>query len=124
MTLKELYTLIGGDYDSAMKVLRIEKLMDKHIRRLPSNSVFADLTEAGKTMDPTGLFESSHAIKGVCANLGLVNIAHAASEICDEFRDGAARRLSDDEVKKRIEYIDEAFKTASRVIGEYDASVQ
>ena len=31
MTLKELYSKIGGDYDQAVRVLRMEKLIDKHI---------------------------------------------------------------------------------------------
>ena len=121
MTLKELYAGIGGDYDRAIAVLRIEKLMDKHIRRLPSNTIFADLVDAGETMDPTRLFESAHAIKGVCSNLGLVNLAVTASEICDEFRDGSERRLTDDQIKAKINEIDEGFKKASEVIREYES---
>ena len=29
MTLQELYIEIGGDYDQAVRVLRVEKLIDK-----------------------------------------------------------------------------------------------
>ncbi|MBR0302804.1 MAG: Hpt domain-containing protein [Clostridia bacterium] len=122
MTLRELYDAIGGDYDRAIAVLRIEKLMDKHIRRLPANPVFADLDAAGESMDPVRLFESAHAIKGVCSNLGLITLADVASEICDEFRDGAVRRLSDEQIKEKISEIDDGFNKAADAIREYDAA--
>ena len=92
MTLKELYAGIGGDYDRAMSVLRIEKLLDKHIKKLPDNDIFQKLGEAGKSLDATALFETSHAVKGVCYNLGLITLAEAASEISEEFRPGNPRK--------------------------------
>lgn len=47
MTLQELYYEIGGDYEQAMRVLRIDKLIDKHIRKLRTNSVVDGLIAAG-----------------------------------------------------------------------------
>ena len=32
MTIQELYQMIDGDYDQAIRVLRVDKLIDKHIR--------------------------------------------------------------------------------------------
>ena len=32
MTIQELYGKIGGDYEQALRVLRMDKLLDKHIR--------------------------------------------------------------------------------------------
>ena len=122
MTLNELYNKIGGDYGRAMMVLRIEKLLDKHIRKLPSNPIFAGLEEAGKAMDGTAIFESAHAIKGVASNLGLVKISDLTAEICDEFRPGNARRLSDEELKSLIKEVGELYKTACDGIKEYEAS--
>ena len=121
MTLKELYDAIGGDYDRAIQVLRMEKLMDKHIRRLPDNDIFAALFAAGQTMDAQGLFESAHAIKGVCANLGLTNLADLASEISEEFRPGTPRTLTDEQVGERVRKIEETFRRASDLIREYAA---
>lgn len=121
MTLVELYAAMGGDYGQACKVLRIEKLIDKHIRKFPDNDIFSGLVEGGKTMDGEKLFESSHAIKGVCANLGLTPIASLASEICEEFRPGKERKRSDPEVRSMIDEIMrlralaiEAIKTYSK----------
>ncbi len=123
MTLKELYDSIGGDYEQAQRVLRIDKLIDKHIRKFPANPVFADIEDAAKTMDASRLFESSHAIKGVCSNLGLVNIASAASEISEEFRPGNPRKMTDGEVKSKVDGIGKMFAAASDGIRAYEASL-
>ena len=83
MTLQELYQEIEGDYDQAIRVLRVEKLIDKHIRKFPTNGVADSLLKAGETMDAQGLFEAAHALKGICGNLGLVRIAALADQIDD-----------------------------------------
>ena len=105
MTLQELYQVIGGDYNQAIRVLRMEKLLDKHIRKLTTNGVVEALLEAGETMDPTRLFESAHAMKGVCANLGLVGLAEAASRIAEEYRPGKSRTLGDAGVREILDQI-------------------
>ena len=121
MTLQELYVAIGGDYDQAVRVLRIEKLIDKHIRRLPTNGVVDGLLDAGGSMDPTELFEKSHAMKGVCANLGLVKLSAAASEISEEYRPGNQRQFSDEEIKAKLEAIRSDYTVIVEKIREYEA---
>jgi len=121
MTLQELYESIGGDYEQALRVLRVEKLIDKHIRKLAGNGVVDNLLAAGETMDPTQLFEAAHATKGVCANLGLTRIAGLASEIAEEFRPGTPRTMSDDEVKDKLRAIDGLYETTKEGIGRYVA---
>ena len=124
MTLKELYALIDGDYDRAMNVLRIEKLLDKHIRRFPQNGIVDSLVSAGTSMDANGIFESAHALKGVCANLGLVKMASEASELTEEFRPGSTRKLSDGDIRAKISAINEMYKKASEGIRLYEQSAQ
>ena len=120
MTLQELYRQIGGDYDQALRVLRVEKLVDKHIRKLTKNGLIEALVNAGDTMDPTQLFETSHAVKGNCANLGLTNLSAAASEISEEFRPGNPRRFSDEEVRGKLERIDAMYRQAADGISRYE----
>ena len=120
MTLQELYQLIDGDYERAIHVLMVEKLIDKHIRKLVKNGVVASLLEAGKTMDPTQLFETAHAVKGVCANLGLVKIADAASEIAEEYRPGNARSMSDEMVREKLAEIEKLYQKAVDGIRQYE----
>ena len=119
MTLQELYSQIGGDYDQALRVLRMDKLIDKHIRKLPLNGVAEELLDAGKRMNPSELFEAAHAMKGVCANLGLTGLSGMASEIAEEFRPGNPRKFSDSEVIRRIEEIEELYRKTTEGIQEY-----
>lgn len=124
MTLQELYQLIDGDYDQALRVLRVEKLMDKHIRKLPKNGVVDSLIEAGKTMDPEKLFETSHAAKGVCGNLGLTRLAEAASEISEEFRPRNPRKFSDAEVTDKLQRIAELYEKTKDGISRYEGTAE
>ena len=124
MTLQELYGLIEGDYEAATKVLRIEKLIDKHIRKLPANPIFGDLFKAWDARDGQAVFEAAHAVKGVCSNLGLVRIAALASDICEEFRSGNQRRYSDERVGEIVCEIEKLFSRASDGIARYEAELQ
>lgn len=119
MTLNELYEQIGGDYQQALRVLRMDKLIDKHIRKLPTGGVADMLIAAGETMDPTQLFESAHAVKGVCGNLGLTNLAALASEITEEFRPGNSRKLSDAEIGEKLRAFADLYQQAKDGIGRY-----
>ena len=103
MTIQELYKRIGGDYDQAISVLRLDKLIDKHIKRFITSGVVEGLLSAADNGDPTEIFETSHAVKGVCSNLGLTKLSAVASDITEEFRPGNVRKMSDEEVKTRIE---------------------
>lgn len=120
MTLQELYENINGDYAQAMRVLRMEKLMDKHIRKLTKNGVIDALLAAGETMDPTALFDAAHAAKGVCGNLGLVNLASAASDIAEEFRPGNPRTMDDAAVKEKLAAIAALYKKTAEGIAQYE----
>ena len=120
MTLQELYQSIGGNYENAIRVLRMEKLMDKHIRKFTKNGVAEKLLEAGRSMDAKELFESAHALKGVCGNLGLTEMSELASEIAEEFRPGNARKLSDEEVDGKIAKIGELYRKVCEGISRYE----
>lgn len=116
MTLQELYAEIDGNYEQARRTLRVDKLIDKHIRKLTTGGVIEGLLAAGTSMDATELFETSHAAKGVCGNLGLTKLADAASQISEEFRPGNPRTMTDDEVKERLAAIEALYaKTADGI---------
>lgn len=120
MTLQELYQNIDGSYEQAVNVLRMDKLIDKHIRKFPQNGVTEALIDAGKSMDPTQLFEASHALKGVCANLGLVKMAEAASDISEQYRPGNTPKLSDEEVRARLDEIERLYTKTKQCIRQYE----
>ena len=123
MTLPELYREIGGDYDQALRVLRVEKLIDKHIRKLPNNGLVENLLEAGKTMDPDRLFEAAHAMKGNCANLGLTALSALASDIAEAYRPGNPRTLSEAETAEKLEQIGDLYRKTAEGIRKYEGAV-
>ena len=123
MTLQELYLEIGGDYDQALRVLRVDRLVDKHIRRLPSNGLVESLLEAGKAMDPDRLFECAHAMKGNCANLGLVSLASLASDITEAYRPGHPRTMSEEQTAEKLKEIDALYRKTAEGIRKYEGAV-
>ncbi len=117
MTLQELYESIDGSYEQAAKVLRVDKLIEKHIKKFADNGVVEKLLEAGETLDPEEMFETAHALKGICGNLGLTKLYDLASELSDEFRPGNERQHSDEEVRATLDEVKAAYeKTTSGII--------
>jgi len=120
MTLQELYQKMDADYEQAIRVLRMDKLVDKHIRKLTKNGVVDNLLKAGDGMDPAQLFESAHAMKGVCANLGLTKLSKAASDIAEEYRPGNTRSHTDEEVKAMLSQIAAMYQKTAEAIRKYE----
>jgi hypothetical protein len=120
MTIQELYTLIGGDYAQATKIMRRDRLVDRYIRKLGSSGVGESLAAAGEKMDPAALFESAHAMKGVCANLGLTTLSEAASDLAEEFRPGTARHYTDQQVQEKLSVISALYQRTIDGIRQYE----
>ena len=120
VTLQELYQNIGGNYDQAIRVLRVEKLIDKHIRKFTKNGVVEKLLEAGSRKDPTEMFECAHAMKGVSANMGLNDLSEMASEIAEEYRAGNPRKMSDAQVDQILSDIAARYEKTVAGIRAYE----
>ena len=122
MTIQELYAEIGGSYEQAVKIMKLDKMIDRYVRRLKSSSFDDQLAAASESMDPSALFETAHAMKGVCANLGLVKLAEAAHVITEEFRPGAPRTLSDDEVCEKLKVLKDLYRKTIEGINRYEGN--
>ena len=121
MTIQQLYDRIGGNYEHAVRIMKKDKLIDKYVRKLKDSNVGDALAQAGETMDAVKLFESAHAMKGVCANLGLDALASVADEITEEFRAGNPRTLSDEAVREKVAGILQRYRDTVEGIAEYEA---
>ena len=119
MTLQELYTRIDGNYDHAVQIMRMEKLISRYVLKFPSSDLNGSLMEAAKSMDPTQLFERAHAMKGVCANMGFDKLSEAVGLITEEFRPGNQRKHSDEEIKAMLADIDAMYKRTVAGIEQY-----
>ena len=79
MTLQELYGRIGGSYEAARRILPMDTLISKFIIRLLSDGSCGRLMEAYAHDDARGIFEAAHSMKGVYANLGLLELSSMSS---------------------------------------------
>ena len=102
MTLQELYESVGGSYDSAKRVMQMERLIAKFIVKFPDDPSAGKLFAAWDARDVFAAFEGAHALKGVCANLGLDALSARSSELCERLRSGAAETLDDPECARRM----------------------
>lgn len=123
MTLQELYASIDGDYDRAVQIMKMDKLIGRYIQKFPKSGVNEALQAAGESMDPVKLFESAHAMKGVCANMGLVKLSDKVGILTEEFRAGNARQFSDDQVKAMIAEIDALYRRTVEGIHQYESTL-
>lgn len=123
MTLQELYASIDGDYDRAVQIMKMDKLIGRYIQKFPKSGVNEALQAAGESMDPVKLFESAHAMKGVCANMGLVKLSEKVGILTEEFRAGNARQFSDDQVKAMIAEIDALYQRTIEGIHQYESTL-
>ena len=119
MTLQELYTRIDGNYDHAVQIMRMEKLISRYVLKFPASDLNGALMEAAERMDPTQLFERAHAMKGVCANMGFDKLSEAVGLITEEFRPGNQRKHSDEEIKAMLADIDAMYKRTVAGIEQY-----
>ncbi len=112
MTVQELYESIGGSYDSAKRILQMDKLIGKFVVKFLDDKSFGNLLAAAEAGDGTGIFEGAHAMKGVCANLGLDNLSQAASVLAEEFRPGSPRSMDDAVVQEKVSELKQMYDKA------------
>jgi HPt (histidine-containing phosphotransfer) domain-containing protein len=119
MTIQELYETAGGSYESAKRVMQLDKLIEKFIVKYVDDRSFEKLGASWEARDAVGTFEAAHTMKGVCANLGLDTLSAHASELAEEFRPGHERRLSDGEVQSRVDELRVLHEKAVSAIRAY-----
>lgn len=121
MTLQELYAAIGGNYEHALQIMRLDKMIDKYLRKFAAGALDADLRAAAESGEPGRIFDAAHALKGVTANLGLDDLAAAVGAVTEEYRPGAARKLSDAEVQALLAQVRDLCQRAAEGIARYAA---
>ena len=121
MTVQELYESIGGSYDSAKRILPMDQLIAKFVVKFLDDKSFEKIETASQTGDGSGIFEGAHAMKGVCANLGLDSLSQAASVLAEEFRPGNTRTMDDAEVQAKIAELKVRYEQTMEGIRQFSA---
>lgn len=88
MTIRELYDAVGGDYDDFLKRIPREDLIGKLVVKYARSERFAELFAAYEAKDYKKVFDVSHTIKGMAANISFTEARNTMSEICEAVRNG------------------------------------
>ena len=86
MTTRELYDIIGGDYDAAMAYLGSERLIARFVGKFPADDSLPRLFRAWESRDLAEAFSAAHEAKGMCANLYLKDLQERASQVTELLR--------------------------------------
>ena len=86
MNVRECYAQMGENFEDMFSRLPREASIIKYLRRFAENTEFDELIEAVDAGNFQRVFELSHDLKGMSANLSLSKFGAQMSEICEETR--------------------------------------
>ena len=121
MTTQELYTNIGGCYESAKRTMMMDKMINRFVLKFLNDKSYEKLTAGKEAGDPVAMFEGAHALKGVCANLGFDDLSKMASDVAEEFRPGHTPAMPPEELDRRFEEIGALYQRTIAGIQQFQA---
>ena len=86
MTIREVYTLVGGSYDDMSERFPSDALILRFLTMLPQDGSMELLVRSMDTADAKTAFRAVHTLKGVALNLGLTALAGVCSEMTEALR--------------------------------------
>lgn len=113
MDLRTFFSQVGGDYDEVMNRLPTEGMVKKFLRRFLDDPSCGELEQALAQGDLPTAFRAAHTLKGVGMNLGLGDLARAASELTEQLR--GATELPPPQM---VQAVERAYHRAAECIGQ------
>lgn len=89
MNLEKLYQEMGGDMADAVRRLGSIAAVERFLRMFAGDDTFAMLQAAMSAGDARRAFRAAHTLKGLAANLGLVQLWQAASALTEALLRGS-----------------------------------
>lgn len=86
MTLKECYNKLNGNYEEALSRLMNETLMDRFVRKFPSDPSMQALLDKVAEGDWPEAFKAAHTLKGVAGNMSFTELQQSASALTEQMR--------------------------------------
>ena len=88
MTLQELYTEIGGDYNEVRGRLPSDKFIQKFVLKFLDDKSYVLLISSLEQGNSEEAFRAAHTIKGMCQNLGFNTLLASSAELTEALRSG------------------------------------
>ena len=74
MTVKEVYSEVGGNYEDVISRLRTDERVARFLAKVASDGSFVLLEKSFSEKNTEEAFRAAHTIKGVCMNLSLTKL--------------------------------------------------
>ena len=116
MTVQEFYTATGGDLEDLLKRIPREAMISRFVKKYAESEDFDRMLLAYEAEDYRGVFEASHNIKGMTANLSLTSLTVPVSEICEAVRNGAPDKDISGLIKTAKEAQDKVISLAGQLV--------
>ena len=94
MTTQECYAKMGANYEEVLGRLYNEAMIHKFVLLFLKDDSYSNLEAALKAGDVQTAFRAAHTLKGLAANLGLVQLGQAASALTEALRGSDMQRAS------------------------------
>lgn len=91
MSIEDLYSSIGSDYEEVFSRLPSKQLIEKFIVKFVDDKSYSMLIEAMEAGNREDAFLHSHTLKGVAANLGFKKMLESVSTMTEVLRDNNAK---------------------------------
>lgn len=88
MTIREIYSEVGGDYNDFFGRIPKEDKIITFVKMYAANTDIQEMISAYRECNYRKVFEKSHNLKGMAANLSLVKMQSIISQICEAVRFG------------------------------------
>lgn len=105
MTLQECYARLGGDYESVVRRLMNDRIVQKFLLKFLDDTSYDTLIQAMEDGNWEEAFRAAHTIKGVSRNLGLDALGDSSSRLTESLRGGDGQESGPllEQVKKDYE---------------------
>ena len=100
MTVQEFYIEVGGNLEDLLDRIPDEDLIISFLDMYLKSPEFNNMIQAYNERDYKMLFESSHALKGMAANMSLDRNFETIASICEAVRHGEPNVDISDLIKK------------------------
>lgn len=124
MTIEELYTEVGGSYGSVKKALLSDRIIEKYVLRFREITCFSELSTQIAARQQEGSFRAVHALKGICQNIGFLNLQRSASELTELLRPENGLHPTMEQMDKLFAQVKEDYTQALAVVERYAAEKQ
>ena len=87
MRIEDCYAAMGGDYLEVLNRFGKAERVRRFLLKFPKDQSFSQLGAALEVQDGSEAYRMAHSLKGISANLGLLNLYESVRVLSDTLRD-------------------------------------